>query len=195
MFIKTISVYKGHVPYPVRSLAWSPDCRCIVSGGEDDNVRVWQVQTAQEITHMEYTPLEPLSAWDVSDSAQRTSHSAWVNTVTWSSNGQYIASGSDDCMIHLWSADSAQLIMIDDEHSSGIMAMAFSPNDHWIASAADCRIRVWDALLGSPSFIYGGHELHTGGVNYVFALGWSLDGQYLASGGDDGTVRIWQIIS
>src|SRR5690348_14469658 len=40
-------------------------------------------------------------------------------------------------------------------------------------------------------FTYGGYSIYHGYSSYVDAVAWSPDGQYIASGGWDGTIQVW----
>jgi len=73
----------GHEDY-VRSVAFSPDGKKIVSGSDDKTIRVWDAQTGIQIA-------EPLYG-----------HESSVRSVTFSPNGDKIISGSLDKTIRIW---------------------------------------------------------------------------------------------
>src|SRR5260370_2192001 len=113
-------------------------------------------------------------------------HSDYVDAVSWSPDGQYIASGSWDGTVQVWSAHTGFLLTTYKGHKNVVSALAWSPDGQYIASAScDGTVRVWEAFTGALQVLYLGHS------DAVSALAWSPDGQYIASGSWDHTVQVW----
>jgi WD40 repeat protein len=55
-----------------------------------------------------------------------------------------------------------------------------------MSGSGDSAVRIWDIRTGAWQFTLNGHE---GAVAVVDA---SPDGQHLATGGDDCSVRVWR---
>src|SRR6202011_5537603 len=73
------------------------------------------------------------------------------------------------------------------EHSSGVNAVAWSPDGKRIASGSgDKTVQVWEAADGGHAFTYRGHS---SGVN---AIAWSPDGKRIASAAE--TVQVWDAV-
>ncbi len=151
----------------VRSIAWSPDSRRIVSGGYDSTVHVWDAATGTLIfTYREH--LDP------------------VVTAAWSSDGRHIASVSLDNTIHLWDVVTGRNILIYRGHAHCVWSVTWSPDGKRIASASeDGTVQIWDVNTGKNVFTYQSHSAP------IQTVAWSPDGKYIASGGDDSTVRVW----
>ena len=124
-----------------------------------------------------------------------TGHTDFVNSVSFSPDGQTIASasGSFDNTVRLWDVATDQSLKIQEQpledltyRTGGVNSVSFSPNGKTIASAS-ADIRLWDVATGRKLKTLSGH---TGWVNSV---SFSPDGQILASANVsfDNTVHLW----
>ncbi len=68
------------------SVAFSPDGKYLASGSQDNTVKLWNVESQNEITTLQ-------------------GHSSYVHSVTFSPDGKYLASGSTDKTVKLWSVE------------------------------------------------------------------------------------------
>jgi hypothetical protein len=113
------SILQGHT-YGVKSVAFSPDGKHIVSGSLDNTVRMWDAQTGKLVSD----PFE--------------GHTNGVNSVTFSPDGKHIVSGSDDNTIKMWDAQTGKLVSYPLEgHTNGVNSVAFSPDGKHIVSGSD----------------------------------------------------------
>jgi len=66
--------------------------------------------------------------------------------VTWSPDGQRLASGGDDWIVQVWNAADARSIFVYKGHSDRVRQVAWSPDGTRIATASsDKTVQVWGA--------------------------------------------------
>jgi WD40 repeat protein len=176
--------YSGHIGpnggSSVNAVAWSPDNTRIASGSDDYTVQVWDATTGGH-------------------AFPYTGHTDRVQAVAWSPDGTRIASGSADKTVQVWiPSRSAGETLHYSGHTDSVEAIAWSSDGQHLASGSvDKTVRVWDLSSSGNPYVFQNHtnEVYTvarspGG----FPWPWSHEGQRLASGGKDTTVRLWQAV-
>ncbi len=203
------AILTGHTG-AVHDLAISPDGHLLVSGSEDQSLRLWRLPGGES--------LKTLSG-----------HSGEIWGVAMSADGRLLVSGSDDNSLRLWrlpdglplenwqvtGAVNALALSPDERlvatgtinhtirllalpkgqpvktltgHTDLIIRLAFSPDGRWLVSASrDQTVRLWRLPEGTLHHTLGGH---TASVN---GLAISPDSLLLASGGLDKTIRLWRL--
>jgi WD40 repeat protein len=111
-----------------------------------------------------------------------------------------VAVGCFDGTVGLWHLATGQPVLSLEAHPSWVFKVAFSPNGEILATVSmDQTVKLWHIgplLGGTPPTLSGSGRClkvlqgHTAGV---LAVCFSPDGQWLASGGDGQTIRLWQV--
>lgn len=156
---------QGHTNV-ISALAFSPDGRFLVSGGESGNVKIWDLRTGTVVRRV----------WG---------GTRMVNSVAVSPDASLIASGNEDTSVCRWEAATGLLLTPRGWHHAYAKEVAFSPNGTTLASAGlDKTVRLWDAHNGKPTRVL------TGSKDWASAVTFSPDGRLLASG-DRVSARLW----
>ncbi|MCJ1243831.1 hypothetical protein MMC30_001028 [Trapelia coarctata] len=114
-------------------------------------------------------------------------HQKQVNHVTFSPDGQLIASAAFDNHVKLWNASDGKFLFSLRAHVGPVYMTSFSADSRLLVSASkDTTLKVWDVATGKMKQDLIGHK------DEVFAVDWAPDGGRVTSGGKDKAVRIWR---
>lgn len=114
-------------------------------------------------------------------------HRKGVNDVAFSSDGQQIATGSDDGSIRLWSANGEPLQVITG-HSERVTVVRWTLDSRQIVSASGKgKMRIWDVQSGIEARALEGH------TESVADMAISPAGDQVVSVGWDKMVKVWNI--
>ncbi|MGD9229948.1 MAG: caspase family protein [Desulfobacterales bacterium] len=165
-----VFVQLGHSK-DVTSVAFSPDGTMVVSGSQDNTVKVWDVTSGREIVTLK-------------------GHKNMVWSVDFSPDGNFVISGSRDGFLILWDILSGKKIRTMGGNKGQILTVKFHKSGKYALSGSNAaELKLWDLKSGRAVRIFKGHTKH------IKSLDFSPDGKYIVSGGSDKSVRVWNIRS
>ncbi len=192
----------------VRGVAVSSDGIWIVSGGNDDQVRVWDTEQREQIhafkghhDNVRCVDISPDQQW-IASGANDSRICIWkpltqgpvhelsigspVSCLSFSSDSQRIAGGSNDHLARIWDVSTGDLLQTLTGHSAIVRSVDFSPDGTRVVTASeDKTVRIWDADTGRLLKTLNAHS------GFVATAIFSPDGRFIVSGSNDKTIRVW----
>jgi WD40 repeat protein/serine/threonine protein kinase len=117
-------------------------------------------------------------------------HTAAINSVAFSPDGQRIVTGSFDQTAKVWEASSGKEVFTLKGHRHRVLSAGFSPDGQRIVTGSvDGTAKVWDAVTGKELLTLIGHSSNVNGAAF------SPDGRRIVTGSYDGTAKVWDAVS
>jgi WD40 repeat protein len=164
-----ILTLKGHTSR-VASVCFSPDGKRIASASEDHTVKIWDAQTGQLTRSLQ-------------------GHTAAVTCVAYSPDGNRVVSASFDNTVKLWDAQADQNTLSLKGHIglAPLGRVFLSPDGTQMVNAARGELKLWDMATLQPTRSLNLKQQ----TSLLCSVTLSPDSTRLATGGGDGTVKVW----
>ncbi len=214
--------FTGNTGY-ITNATYSPDGKTLATVDYPGGIRIWDIMTGKlkrtisnfnprdtsqkteyDTYFIAFTPNREkaiiseaygaLSLWDLGTKRLHTLIKVkWGQDVLLSPDGETVASWnrSKAGLIRFWNATTGEHKRTIKDHYGWIRGVAFSRDGSllasWSSSYEDKMIRLWNVATGRNTQTLTGHNYLIGSVIF------SPDGETLISGGQDGTVLIWDV--
>ena len=198
----------------VALVVYSLKADLIVSACKERKVWIWDVESGtclhvindhkRFINNILFTPEgntfftasndSTLRQWDIGTGACLhilNGHDREVTSAALSPQGHQIVSGSEDTTVRLWDVGSVSCQHILRGHTMQVTKVVYSLKGNLVVSAShDRTVRVWDSTSGQCKAVIQTSQRR------IENMAWTTDHEvnYLVTGCEEGTLRLWQII-
>jgi WD40 repeat protein len=170
----TLHVLKGHKDY-IYAVAFSPDGTQVVTGSDDNTLRLWKAKSGELITTLR-------------------GHEAEVRSAAFTPDGRYLLSGGKDKSIRLWDGRTGKFIKVLAKQNRTVDSLSISIDGTKLVTGhgpghGKRLNNVFSIPSGEGITSFAKHP------NIALATAISPDGKTVATGGVEGEIYLWDILS
>jgi len=128
--------------------------------------------------------------YQITQEAHLKGHAARLCKVSWHTSGRYVGTTSFDHTWRLWDVEtSSESILLQDGHFRECYGISLNHVDGSLAATTDFAgvVQLWDLRTGKSIASFQGH------AKRVLCCEFSPVGFHLATAGDDGMLKIWDL--
>jgi len=168
---KVLLTLTGHTD-EVKSLAFTPDERFVISGSKDRTIRVWDLQRAEHT--------QPYQG-----------HTRQVSALCFSADGRQVLSGGYDGVARVWDVASGRCAAVLSGHRNQFVDLiAFASDGRSAVTATHAgELKVWDVVHGVEIH----RQQHANPLYWVNALALSPDGEIALTGAVGDKLARWDL--
>jgi WD40 repeat protein len=156
-------------PNWVTSVAYSPNGNIIVTGGDDNKVKIWSNTGTLLFTC--------------------NGHTGDITNVKITPDNNFVVSSSKDDKIKIWNISTGALVQTISGHSNDVNGIDLSPDGSKIVSASsDSTCKIWNFNTGNLLSTFGVADSRA-----INTVAWSPNGDKIATGNGLSDVVLWSI--
>jgi WD40 repeat protein len=165
---KPVGEFKSPHSDTVLGVCFSPDNTKLATCGADKFVKVWEVPSCKFLKSFE-------------------GHTHHVLDVGWKADGKLLASGGADNAVKIWDFDKGeQARTVQNAHTKQVTRLVFvGKTGTFLTASGDASVKLWNVDNGSNQRTF------SGATDFLFAVSASGDGKIVATGGEEGILRIY----
>lgn len=179
---KTSHILDGAHTGTIRSCCWSPDGQFLATASFDKTVVLWEkIRDGDEEEWESVAVLE--------------GHESEVKGVAWNPNGFMMATCGRDKTVWFWESQPGEdfdVVDVKHGHSQDVKAVTWHPHGELLASVSyDDSVKLW--MESEDSEWVCVKTLASAHASTVWDVAFDAEGSYMATCGDDCTIKIWEI--
>jgi WD40 repeat protein len=161
------------------SASFSPNSKFVVTADSGGTAQIWNVSTYGQVAKL----AAPRYSYG------RTTVATIAFGAAFSPDGKHVVTAGSDGVARIWDTSGQLVHKLGTPHSGSLLAASYSPRGTSVVTAsASGLVQVWDAATGKPTRLLA----RAGGISPLRSAVFSRDGKWAATGGQYGTVTIWQ---